>query len=265
MKYLQSFVDWIVSLESGTQFRNWASILIKILGVIALIALIVGGITVSFGAIKIAKYWPTGSRVLMIIGSIISFAVNLVFGIVVAMLCWRRANKVRALGNESHFTLIPIMTIMVRLFGEFVFFAFIGSGVQLLVASLFGSQIGGFWQHLGIGLRGGSFAAGAISFVTSVLVGAILLFIIYFIAEQIHLLVDMATNLKKLTYSLAIENDSKQTLSDVKSSSTNTTSVKTARFKLSNADPEYIVCQNCGQDNFNTYKYCQKCGALFVA
>ncbi len=32
MRYLRSIITWIDSLESGSQFRQWAAILVKILG-----------------------------------------------------------------------------------------------------------------------------------------------------------------------------------------------------------------------------------------
>lgn len=43
MRYLQSIITWIDSLESGRQFRNWAAILVKIFAVAILVGLSVAG------------------------------------------------------------------------------------------------------------------------------------------------------------------------------------------------------------------------------
>ena len=35
-------------------------------------------------------------------------------------------------------------------------------------------------------------------------------------------------------------------------------------FKVLDNDPRYIVCLNCGHENFCSYKFCQKCNTEFV-
>ena len=35
-------------------------------------------------------------------------------------------------------------------------------------------------------------------------------------------------------------------------------------FKILDNDPRYIICLNCGHENFCSYKFCQKCNKEFV-
>ena len=209
MSYMRRIIDWIVSLESGRQFRKWVSILTKIFGVLALIGAIVMGIAVFVGAIAIASsgYRTNIESTFAIIGSILCLAVNFIVGIIAILLYWNRANKISELSDESHFTLMPITVILIRLCGEGGFIFLIGTGIQTLVASVFGaetlSDVMTLLAHLlprDIGV-----IVGMLSFVYSVLAGAVLLIVTYFIAELINLFVDMAINLKKIETKLSTE------------------------------------------------------------
>lgn len=206
MKYLRDIVTWIASLESGGQFRKWISFLVKILGVLTLIGAIVWGIAICVGSIAASEYLGTGSRTLVVIGSILSLCINVIVGLILIMLFWNRSNKISTLSEESHFTLMPIAVVLIRLLGELSFLSLVGTGIQALVASIFGSGIpnllGYFLPDLGDNIN---FIIGVISFVASVLSGAILLIFYYFIAEQISVFTDMATNLKKIKTTLSTE------------------------------------------------------------
>lgn len=208
MNFLRGIVNWIASLESGSQFRKWVSILVKILGVLALIGAIVWGIAICVGSIVASDFMETGSRTLVIIGSILALCVNIFVGLVLIMLFWNRSKKISELGDESHFALLPITVILIRLFGELGFLYFVTIGMQALVASIFGSGIPDLMEIVlsDLTMRGNvSFIFGVISLVVSVFSGAIVLIIHYFIAELINLFVDMATNLRKIETSLSTE------------------------------------------------------------
>ncbi|MCL6613905.1 MAG: hypothetical protein K6U03_04700 [Firmicutes bacterium] len=203
INYLRRIVDWIISLELGKQFRKWISIFLKILAVLALIVAVVIGIILIIDAIQIVAKGdnPIGANILIVIETILLFIVNIIIGIIVLMLYWNRANKINELG-ESRFPLILIAAILIRLFGESNFIFFSGTGIQILIASMFGMQIG-FWR----GLRAmyalalpeeAGFIIGVISLVISVLIGAIILMVSYFFGEQLYLFVDIATNVKKI-------------------------------------------------------------------
>ena len=65
MRYLRGIITWIDSLESGRQFRSWAAILVKILGVIASVGISVWGIVIcvnTIGASKDLVMLPFGTR-----------------------------------------------------------------------------------------------------------------------------------------------------------------------------------------------------------
>ena len=206
MHYLRMIVTWIASLESGGPFRKWISTIVKILGVLALIGAVVWGIAICVGSIAASEFVGIGTRTLVIIGSILALCINIIVGSILAMLFWNRANKIRALGDETHFTLLPITIILIRLFGELSFLSLVGTGTQALVASIFGfvspNLLDIILSDLG---RNINFILGVISFVVSALSGVILLIIFYFIAEQISVFTDMATNIKEIRATLSTE------------------------------------------------------------
>ncbi len=208
MNFLRGIVSWVASFESGRQFRKWTSVLLKTLGILVLIGAIVWGMIICVGTITASDYLGTGSRTLVIIGSILGLCINIFVGLVLLMLFWNRSKKVDSLGDETHFTLLPIAAILIRLFGEVGFLTLVGIGIQGLVGSIFGSGITGILDLLlGDQLMSGnlSFIIGVISLVVSVLSGVILLISTYFAAEQISVFVDMATNLKKIESSVSTE------------------------------------------------------------
>lgn len=208
MKYLRYIVNWIDSFESGRQFRKWVSILVKILGVLTLIGAIVWGIAICVGSIAASDYLGTGSRTLVIIGSFLGLCINILVGLVLLMLFWNRSKKIGNLGDETHFTLLPTAVILIRLSGEVGFLALVGAGIQGLVASIFGGNITGILNlFMSDSLMSGniSFIIGVLSLIVSVLSGVILLISSYFVAEQISVFVDIATNLKKIETTLSTE------------------------------------------------------------
>ena len=124
------------------------------------------------------------------------------------MLFGNRSKKIESLGDETHFTMLPIAAILIRLFGEVGFLALVGAGIQGLVASIFGGSITSILSlFMSDSLMGEniSFIIGVLSLIVSVLSGVILLISSYFVAEQISVFVDMATNLKKIETSLPTE------------------------------------------------------------
>ena len=206
MHYLRGIVDWITALESGGPFRKWVSILVKFLGVCALIGAVVWGIALCLGSIAASEYLGTSSRTLVIVGTILSLCVNIIVGLILVMLFWNRSNKINALGDETHFTLLPITIILIRLFGEFSFLLLVGTGIQALLASIFGFTSLNLMDFLLRDLASNiAFIFGVISFVSSVLAGAMVLILTYFIAEQISIFTDMATNLKQIRETLSAE------------------------------------------------------------
>ena len=201
MNYIRGIITWIESFKAGSQFRKWVSILLKILSVFTYICTIGLTILFYFGQVEAIGSWNTFTKILMGIGLIFALGLNLFAGVVIAQLFWNRSNKISTLGSKSHFDLIPIAVILIRLIGEIGFIAYVAAGLQVLVTSIFRSGIPPFVKYFVINIQinvGFVFITGVILFVISVLCGAFIFIIQYFIAELINLLVDMATNLKKI-------------------------------------------------------------------
>ena len=208
MNFLRGVVKWIASLESGSQFRKWASILLKGLGVLVFIGAIVSGIRLCAASIRASDGLEIGLETVVVIVSILVLCIYVIVATILIILFWNRANKIRELGEESHFTLIPIAVILIRLIGEVGFLLLIGLGIQgLLVVGIPGLlSDSGILDVLQYALpKGLGFIAGVITLVVFIISGALVLIFWYFIAELINLFVDMATNLRKIETSLSIE------------------------------------------------------------
>jgi hypothetical protein len=216
MRYLQGIITWIDSLESGRQFRSWAAILVIILGVVILVGLSVTSIVTCVNTIAASKDSDMISSILVVIGSILEVCIVITIAIVLAMLFWNRSNKIRTLDNDPQFILISIAVIMVQLLGEASFFGLIGTGVQSLVASIFGSGLpklltfllydrellGPLPHDLG---ETPNLISGVIMCVICVLSGPVLLIIAYFIAEEINVFANIAESLNNIETKLVAE------------------------------------------------------------
>jgi hypothetical protein len=156
------------------------------------------------------------SSILVVIGSILEVCITITITTVFAMLCWNRSNKIRTLDNDPNFLLIPIAVIGVQLLGELSFLALIGTGVQTLVASIFGSGIPRFLDTFlrrrelldifPIDPRGNiTFISSVILSVISVLSGVVLLIASYFIAEEINVFANIAESLNNIETKLLAE------------------------------------------------------------
>ena len=209
MKLLRNIVTWIASLESGGQFRKWVSILVKILGVLTSIGAVVLGFAICVGSFEASEHLQIGELTFVAIGSILSLCVNCIFGLIFIILFWNRSNVINTLNVETHFAILPIAIVLIRLLGEFSFLYLVGTGIQSLIASIFEVKQfflpyiqSMYFHHLGNNI---SIMIGVISFVLSVVTGAIILITHYIIAEGINLLLDMASNLKKIETTLSTE------------------------------------------------------------
>ena len=224
MRYLRGIIAWIDSLTSGSQFRSWASILLKILGLAILIGTSIWSIVICVNTIGASKNLEMPSLTLVVIGSILEVCIVIIFATVLTMLCWNRSNKIRTLDLNTYpnFILISIAVIAVQLLGEASFLVLIGTGAQTLVASIFGS---GIPKSLDTFLRNrellGIFPIdprGNITFISSVILsvifilsGPVLLIIAYFIAEEINVFANIAESLNNIETKLLGE----ETTSDI--------------------------------------------------
>ena len=216
MRYLQGIITWIDSLESGRQFRNWAAILVKILGVVILAGLSVAGVVACVNTIAASKDLEMISSILVIIGSTLEVCLVITTAMVLVMLFWNRSNKIRTLGNDPQFTLIFITVITVQLLGEVSFVGLIGTGLQTLVASIFGSGIsklldtalreGDLLELFPIDPRGNvTFTSSVVLSVIFVFSGIVLLIISYFAAEKIDVQANIAESLNNIETKLVDE------------------------------------------------------------
>ena len=193
--YPERVVNWIVSLESSQQLQKSVSILVKILGVLTLITAIVPDvifILLSFS--DITRRTPEAVVGILLLMSFLFIGVSIFMGMIFVKLFWNRSNKIRDLGGESHFTLLPISVVLIRLFGEGSFILFIGTGIKsfmlsiLLIIPQLMSRSPDYEATVKVFITAGGLVWGSV----------ILLIVSYFVAELVNLFTSMATNLKKI-------------------------------------------------------------------
>ena len=218
MNFLRGIVAWLDAFESGSQFRKWTAILLKTVGILALSGAVVWGIGVYVGSIYASENLDTTSAlVFSIIGSLISLCLNIVLGLVLILLFWNRSKKIIELHEEISFEILQIAVILTRLVGEVGFILFVVSGIQWLVSSIFGV---GFLDFLGnvsveFEINGQfEFIGGIFSFLTSTIAGSVVLIIYYCFAELINLLVDIATNVRSIDRTPAIDENSSDSIEE---------------------------------------------------
>ena len=208
MNVLRSIVTWIDSFESGSQFRKWTAILLRIMGILAIIATVVGGIAIYVGSIYVSEVLDTVPLIFNIIGSLISLCLNVFLGLVLIMLFWNRSNKIRNLNDLTQYEILPIAVILIRLVGEVGFITLVVSGIQGLISSIFGTGFHSvselimfnFVQDVNINP-----ITGIIMFVVSIIGGALFFIVHYCVAALINIIVDIATNQRKNNKTLSPE------------------------------------------------------------
>jgi len=204
------------SLESGSQFRSWAAILVKILGGVVSVGISVWGLVICVNTIGASTDLEMIPSIFVMIGSILELGIVIILATVLAMLFWNRSNKIRTLDTDPQFTLIFITVITVQLLGEAGFVGLIGTGIQTLVASIFGSGIsklldtalreGNLSELFPIDPRGNvTFTSSVILFVIFVLSGIVLLIVAYFAAEKIDVQANIAESLNNIETKLVDE------------------------------------------------------------
>ena len=212
MNSLREIVKWIDAFESGSHFRKWTAILLKAVGILAIIVPVVWGIAVYVRSIYASENLDTTSAlVFSIIGSLLTLCLNILLGLVLILLFWNRSKKIRELHEEISFEILQIAVILIRLVGEVGFILLVVSGIQGLVSSIFGT---GFLDIPGFVLiefeinEQFTFIQGILTFLSSTITGAIVLIVHYCLAALINLFVDMATHVKNIKTTTSTDGNS---------------------------------------------------------
>lgn len=206
MNFLRGIVAWLDAFESGSQFRKWTAILLKTVGILALSGAVVWGVGIYVASIYASENLDTTSAlVFSIIGSLISFCLNILLGLVLILLFWNRSKKIRQLHEEISFEILQIAVILIRLVGEVGFILLVVSGIQGLVSFIF---------DIGILEFQFTFIRGVLISPVSIIAGAMVLIIHYCLAELINLLVDIATNVRNIDRTPATDENSSDSIEE---------------------------------------------------
>lgn len=208
MNVLRSIVIWLDSFESGSQFRKWVAVLLRIVSILSLILTVVGGIAIYVASIYVTEILDTIPSIFNIIGSLISLCLNVFLGLLLTMLFWNRSNKIRNLNDLTQYEILQIAVILIRLVGEVGFITLVVSGIQGLISSIFGIGIPSVLELImfNFEINGDyAFIGGIMSFVFSIITGAVFFIVHYCVAALVNIIVDIATNQRKIERTLSTE------------------------------------------------------------
>jgi hypothetical protein len=194
MQYLFFFQKVLKTLDQGRVIRVAITVALRILAVIT----ILGGIYMFVDILKTSFQLPTAGT----LGGLI-FAVIFVAAVAsIAQIYFYRANSVKELG-DSAFTVIPIVSILLRTAGEIyaTLIAALGVGGCIFVwlSGISPMQmLGPFGGILPSTPVGSTFVSGISLLVLCVLMSFFSLVAFYFLAEATLVLVDIARNIRTL-------------------------------------------------------------------
>ncbi len=211
MNVLRGIVKWIDAFESGSHFKKWTAMLLKAVGILAIIVSVVWGIAVYVGSIFASDNLDTSELIFSIIGSLLTLCLNIFLGIVLILLFWNRSKKIRELHEEISFEILQIAVILTRLVGEVGFILLVVSGIQGLVSSIFSTGFQDIPEYGFIRFETNgelTLIRGIFTFLGSTIVGAIVLIVHYCLAALINLFVDMATHVKDIKTTTSTDGNS---------------------------------------------------------
>jgi hypothetical protein len=195
MSPLNFFHPVLRALEDGKVIRKAIALALQVSGILALVA----GL---FLVIQVLKFSFNIQSAEGTIGGLFLGAVLVISVACVAQIFFYRAASVRALG-ESPFTVIPIFSILLRTLGE----TYATVGVSLGVGGCLFIWLAGISPLQMLGAMGGllpSFSAeanflGGISFLLYLtLFSLFFLIVLYFLAESVVVIADIARNVRLL-------------------------------------------------------------------
>lgn len=205
MNYLRHVIRWIDSLESGLQFRRWSAIFVRGLGVVLSAGITIWSVRTFIGVVRASEEAGESAQTAVIFGSALEVLVVGITATLLAMLFWNRANKISVLADDPDFILVSIAMILVQLVGELGFLVLMGTGVQTLVASIFGSGFPEFLYRLLPELKAETLLTGIVLFLLGFLAAPVCLIVTYFIAEEIGVYANIAATLKQIEAKLPSE------------------------------------------------------------
>jgi hypothetical protein len=188
------FYPVLDALNDGKVIRGFVAVALKVMGVLSLLA----GVYLLIEILKVAFQLPTDGT----IGGLLFAAIFIATVLSVAQIFWYRAGSVASLG-DSTFTVIPIVSILLRTAGEVYAALGVATGVGGCVFIWFSMN-----NPLGLvpGLGGllpsaspGTGFLGGISFLVYLSVASLLVLVFfYFLAEASAVLVDIARHIRLL-------------------------------------------------------------------
>ncbi|MCB1137462.1 MAG: hypothetical protein KDK23_01855 [Leptospiraceae bacterium] len=181
-------INWI---SDGRFFASLIAWSLRILAVIVFIG--------SLGSCyKIWSQLPTEVPFKYIAAFVVMTIFVLAIGFFVINILLIRAEDILALPAVKDYSITPIFVICVKMIGEILATVYASLGVALgLAAFIGGDSVGRTLSVLSLpGMSAGS-GSGFLLIVGGLLIGLMLLFVAYYVAEQIGALVDIARNTRK--------------------------------------------------------------------
>ena len=190
--FMSRLIEYV---SHGTLFRRIVAIFLVVCGVLAAI----GG--VAAGVVGLIGYVQFGG--LAILGGLIAMLFMFVAAYMWAHTYFIRARTVRDI-PEGEYTVIPIMSVLLKMTGELAFVSMLSAGVQGTLATWFmgANPIGalrGYGGYGGYGMTAGEgFIVGVIFLLGATILGFVALLVYYLLSELVVILADIARDVRVL-------------------------------------------------------------------
>lgn len=244
------------ALSDGKIIRLATTWVLRVLGVISPVCGLVGFILILRPAFQGANGGFDNRSAGALLGSLILALLGLCWGYLCFSLCFFRASCVLKLA-DGHFTVLPILSILFKLNGEmfFITYSLIGIGGCLFVwFSDFSPPLLGGFPFLGGESTG---FLGGIEFAVLGLLSAFIGIIIsYALAELTVILVEIATNTRRIpawtSFAAIVNREQSQISASAPAQSVASSAINSA---------QQGSCMQCGQVLEAEASYCAGCGS----
>lgn len=188
--FMSRLIEYV---SHGTLFRRIVAGFLIACGVLAAIAGVAAGVVEFIGYIRYGG--------LAILGGLIAMLLMFLTAYMSAHTYFIRARSVRDI-PEGEYTVIPIMSVLLKMSGELALISLLSAGIQGTLATWFmGTNplrgVAGYGYGYGYGMTAGEgFIVGVLFLLASAIIGFIVLLVYYLLSELVVILADIARDVR---------------------------------------------------------------------
>lgn len=187
--FMSRLIEYV---SHGALFRRVVASFLVVCGVLAAIGGVAGGVVGLIGYVQFGG--------LAILGGLIAMLFMFVAAYMWAHTYFIRAGTVRDL-PEGEYTIIPIMSVLLKMTGELALVSLLSAGVQGTLATWFmgANPLGRYGGFGGYGMTAGEgFIVGVVFLLAAAILGFVALLVYYLLSELVVILADIARDVRVL-------------------------------------------------------------------